>query len=108
MAFVKLEKKTTEYAGESFSKPLAKGDGSVWEATDSGYYQLVDSEGAIISTAPMTKSANEKALIFFVPKSDTIGITGKYKVVARLTNTLNAELDDVIAEYSIIYSILKA
>ncbi len=109
MAFVKLiSKGNKEWQGESFSKPLTKGNGSIWLAEDTGYHELLNAAGSIVSTAALSHSVDDLALIFFVPLSDTATLEGKHRLLIHLTNTANIELDDVIAEYEILYSIKKA
>lgn len=109
MAFVKLVSKGhKEYQGESFSKPLAKSNGTVWAPEDTGYHELLDGDGLVVSTEPLTHTVDDLALEFFVPSSATAAITGNHKLLVHLTNSVNAEKDDVIAEYQIIYSERKA
>lgn len=106
MIYNPLEKKETEYQGESFSSNL--GRGFAWEATDSGYYELLDDTEVVLSTGATTLAGDLMTLDFLVPKADTATLEGKHRVLIHLTNTLDATVDDVIADYTIIYKIKKA
>ena len=109
MAFVKrIVKGEKEWQGESYSKPFNKSSGTVWLPEDTGYHELLDTEGLVVSTGALTQSADNLALIFFVPSSDTVALEGRYRLLIHLTNSSNVELDDVLIEFEIIYSIKKA
>ncbi len=103
-----IEKDVKEYQGESYSAPITKGDLTVWLAEDTGYHELLNSDGDVISTGALVHTTDDKGLEFFVPKTDTDSILGFHRLLIHLTNTNNAEFDDVIAEFEIVYSQRKA
>jgi len=103
-----ISKGNQEYQGESYSLPILKGDGTVWLSEDTGYHELLNGDGNVVHTAPLTKSVDDRALIFFVTKTSTNSLLGMHRLLIHLTNTNNVELNDVIAEFEIVYSVRKA
>ena len=108
MPFIKRTGKAVEYAGESFTKSLARKDGSVWEATESGVWELVDDASNQVASGVLTKSADNLTLTAQIPKTDTVGLGGNYLLLLSITDSDDADFEDVIAEYFIEYRERKA
>lgn len=104
MAYKKVVKKFTEYLGESFSQSIKKEGGLLWGSHEVATYTVYDGNGTTGVTGSLVKSTDNTSLGFQIPKTATAGFTaGKYKVMVDLENTQDAEISDVIAEYSIEY-----
>lgn len=97
-----------DYQGESFSRSLNKESLAVWDSTETAVYEMLDSEGAVVSSGSLTKSGDNLSLILFIPKSDTSDLLGEHLILVHLNDTGDAEFDDVIAEYRITYKEKKA
>jgi len=108
MGYVKYLDNQKEYSGESFTRTLIKNDGELWNDEDIASYSLLDTNGVVISTAPLVKSTDKKSITFVVPHTDTINLSGKYKLLVTLSNSNDDRINNVIAEYSITYSKRKA
>lgn len=108
MVYAKKFGIATEYQGESFTKPLTKESGAVWDANEVANYEMLDGDGNPVSSGDLTKSLDELTLTVAVPKQDTADLAGVYLLLVHLTDTVNTGFDDVIAEYKITYKEKKA
>ena len=106
MIYNQLEKKDTQYEGSSYSSQLSRG--FAWSAEDTGYFELLDPDGAVVSTGPTTISLDSNTFDFHVPDDATTGLDGKYRLLIHLTNSNDETVDITIADYTIIYKIRKA
>jgi len=104
MGYVRYKSEQSEYAGESFAKTLFKKDGTEWDSEDIANYSLLTTEGVEISTGALTKSGDNKSMTFVVPSIDTDGLLGRHKLLVTLSNSSDARINDVIAEYIINYN----
>lgn len=108
MSFIKKEGASTEYQGESFTKTLLKRDETVWTAEDEATYILKDRLGATVVTGALTKVNGDFGLKFEIGQTDTTTLLGNYLLLVYLTNTVNTDYADVIAEYTLVYNEAKA
>ena len=103
MEYIKLSRNPTEFQGESFSKSLGKKNNSEWGSTEVGNYILTDENGDEVASDNLTKSGDSLSLSFILGKTDTADLEGVYTLLAYQTDTSNAEINKVIAEYKITY-----
>ena len=103
MSYDKLKGSEDLRQGNSFSRSVTKLNGSIWEATEEGYHELVDTTGTVVSTAPMTKSADDLALIFAIPDTDTLTLLGNYILQINLTDSGDPLVDVPLVEYTIVF-----
>jgi len=103
MGYEKIVNSMTEYTGESFSQALKKKGGAAWTTNEVAEYMLVNIAGDVISSGPLVKSADNKELLMTIPKSDTVNLNGKHKVIVDLLSADDSNISDVIAEYDIMY-----
>jgi len=104
MGYVKHKAEQIEYTGESFSKTLYKKSGEEWSNEDTATYSLYDTDGVEKSTGSLIKSNDNMSMSFLVPSADTQNLLGKYKLLVTLGNSSDARINDVIAEYNILYN----
>ena len=108
MSFVKYKEIVTEFQGESFNRSLTKKSGAIWETNEVGNFELIDTSGTVVSSGSLIKSADNLSLTIAVPKGDTATLVGNYRLLANLTDTVDTDFSDVIAEYEITYKEKKA
>jgi len=104
MGYVKYKSEQSEYSGESFSKTLFKKDNTEWSAEDIANYSLIGTDSVEVSSGALTKSGDNLSMTFVVPSSDTDGLIGRHKLLVTLSNSSDARINDVIAEYIINYN----
>lgn len=105
MGYKKVVKKFKEYIGESFSQSIQKDGGAVWNTNEQAVFTLYDAAGTTGITGTLVKSADNLSLGFMLSKTSTAGLTpGPHKVIVDLEDSIDTEMSDVIAEYSIEYS----
>ena len=107
MIYDPLEKKDTEYQGESYSSTLNRSTGA-WGIEDTGYFEMLDKDGAVKSTGPTGKTPDNMGITFHVPDTDTPTLEGKYRLLIHLTNSVDATINDIIADYTIIHNVRPA
>ena len=108
MGYVKYESTSTEYQGESFAKSIQKENNATWDANDTAEYEMTDSSGTVVSSGSLTKSGDSLSFALFVPNTDTASLEGIHLLLVYLTNSVDATISDVIAEYRINYKSKKA
>ena len=103
MPFAKVSYTASEYAGESFTKEVAKQDNSEWASNESGLYEMYDTGGSLVSHGDAVKTSDNLKLVFTVPATDTASFTGSYLLLFYLTDSNDANIKDVVVEYVITY-----
>lgn len=104
MAYVEYKGASTQYTGTSFTRTLVKKDGTIWEATESAYFSMVDTEtGGEVTNDLLTKSGDNLGLILEVGKSMAQSLVGRYKLLVYLEDSVNTQRSEVLAEYIINY-----
>ena len=108
MSVERYEGAGTEYQGTSFTRTLIKKDKTAWDITDEANWILFDPAGAETLTGDLTKVNSAFGLKFILTQTDTATLLGNYILVAFLTNTGDAYINEILAYYTLYYNELKA
>ena len=103
-----INKKDAYYYNCDICKAILKDDGTIWEVNETGYYEMFSGNSKIVSNGALLKTGDNLSLYFSVPKTDTGVLEGVYLLLVHLTDTNDATIDDVIAQFSVTYKIKKA
>ncbi len=98
----------TLYPGNSFTVAIYKDDGSTWAANETGFFEVYDKAGINVANGAMVKGDSDLALVAMVPNSATSTWIGPYLVTASLTDTVDTEKRELLAEYLLTYKSKKA
>lgn len=96
------------YQGNSFSRGFYKSDGSIWEANETGEFEMFNSGGTVVASGAMAHSADNLSMGFHVPDTATPTLLGVYIVLAVVTDTGDATVNAPLAEYTVTVSEKKA
>jgi len=100
MPFIKHISKADKYQGESFTKTLGRGDGSVWASNEKVNWQLFDPNGGAVGTlTDAILSGDDLTYTVKIPKTTTTAFDGVYLLLVYVIDTGDADINDVIAEY---------
>ena len=108
MAFVKRTGRYREYQGTSFVKSFARKDGSEWADNETGVFVVTDEENAEVLRKDLIKSTDKKSFTIKIDKSDTAAWNGKYRLIAYITDTNDAEIFDPVIDYELVYEDTRA
>ncbi len=103
MKYVKRKGSSTEYQGESFSKSFVKDNGYKWGDNEIATYKLIDNSGNIVVEKALTRSTDKLSMQLLIGKTDSSTLLGKYKLLVYLSDSIETEINYVIAEYNLVY-----
>lgn len=108
MAVERYDGASTEYQGTSFTRTLIKKDKTIWSATNIGTFVLIDSTGAELISRPMNLVDSDLGLKFLLTQTDTAGLSGRFDLIAYLTDSVDTDIKEILAYYTLSYNELKA
>jgi len=103
MAYYQHTGSKTEYQGESFTKTIYKENGEAWGNNELANYELVGTTGVQEATGNLTKVDSDLGLTFEIPDTETAALTGNYKLLVHLTDSIVTTFDDIFVEIDITY-----
>jgi len=103
MGFVKKVTADEEYQGESYTLSYFKTSGEIWSSNETGYFEMIDRDGEIVSNGDLTKSGDNLSLTFMIPKADTASIIGIHTIYSHVTHVDDTTFDDIMGVANVIY-----
>ncbi len=108
MAYVKNEESIEKYQGTSFTKTLTKSSGEIWEDNEILEYIVTDNSGTEVANGNLVKSDDKLQITFLLGSSDTDSFIGDFLLLVHLKDSIELEIDNIIAEYHLTYINKKA